>query len=138
VTYQEQPYYQEFRELLKKLIDSVSELKGEKKRLEEENRTLSDELKSVRSELSGARKEIDALNAEVLHGPEEHTGREATSDAGKKTDTQSGPKSFIPAENNTSPSLFDNLTENEKMVLRQQINDLISRIDRHISKTGDA
>lgn len=33
--------------------------------------------------------------------------------------------------------LFSNLNENQKMVLKQQINDVISKLDTHIEGAGD-
>lgn len=129
MTYKDQSYYKEFRDLLNRLQSSVSSLKDEKERLSRENRALSQQLREVRAQLTEAHKEIDELKKEVQEArrtaSEQATGSGISGVEHQKADA-------------ISPSLFDNVSDNEKFVLRQQINELISRIDHHLAKSGDS
>ncbi len=134
---QDQPYYQEFRNLLTRIQSAVTDLKQKNERLADENREFSSELKDVRSQLANANREIDRLNSElaeqaVLKEPGESTSSASEVDSGsasRASDTKSRLSS-------TSPSLFDNLDDNEKIILRQQIIELIARIDKHLNRAG--
>ncbi len=102
MTSQEQPYYQEFRDLLTRIQSAVTDLKAKNERLANENREFSGELKEVRGQLADAHREIDRLNTP------------------------------------SSSSLFDSLDDNGKRILRQQIVELIARIDKHLERAGSS
>ncbi len=125
MTYHDQPYYKEFRDLLTRIQSGVNDLKEDNQRLKEENQAFSNQLKEVRGQLAEARREVDRLNREHAgkkDGPHAHDGVPRTPD----TEETGGP----------SRTLFDTLDENEKRILRQQIIDLIARIDRHLDQSG--
>jgi cell division septum initiation protein DivIVA len=125
VTYHDQPYYKEFRDLLTRIQAGVNDLKEENQRLKEENHTFSNQLKEVRGMLADAQREVDRLQ----------TGQTDTSGKLREHDTASrGPASD--GTGRPSQTLFDSLDENEKRILRQQIIDMIARIDRHLDQSG--
>jgi len=127
VTYHDQPYYKEFRDLLTRIQSGVNDLKEENQRLKEENLAFSSQLKELRGKLAEARRETDQ------HGTNEAVDSakqdEASADHKQHSSTTS------PASN---PSLFDTLDDNEKRILRQQIIDLINRIDKHLDREGSS
>ncbi|MDG5765891.1 hypothetical protein QA596_00340 [Balneolales bacterium ANBcel1] len=147
MTYQDQPYYKEYRDLLKELSGAISTLKADKKRLEEENRDLTGELRAVRSELTEATNLLDSLKSENEHlktaspqtvATERQAEASASADFSGKGTGVAQSLSARDAGSNESPSLFSDLDENEKIILRQQIHDLISRIDHHLAGSGKA
>lgn len=126
MSYHDQPYYKEFRDLLTRIQSAVAELKTEKKRLSEENREFSQELTRVRRQYSEAQSEVERLNDELESASQASAHPAAGSRQVK--DHSSGASGFV--------DLFDGFDDNEKRILRQQILDLIQRIDRHLDKTG--
>jgi len=134
---QDQPYYQEFRDLLARIQSAVTDLKKKNERLADENREFSSELKEVRGQLASANREIDRLNIELAA----QTARKEPGESAKiPSDTGSGfadSDAAAPTRlTSASPSLFDNLDDNEKRILRQQIIELIARIDKHLNRAG--
>ncbi len=140
MSYKDQSYYLEFRELLERLSNGISQLKSEKKQLEEENRLIKSQLENVQQELSEARHEIATLKnradtseteSKTLQSSKsgDHEGTSDLSSAIKATERLKSSKQ--------QPGLFEDLSENDKIALRQQINDLIARIDFHLSKAGE-
>lgn len=133
MTNRNESYYKEFQELLKKLKSKVSEIKSEKQNLLHENRALSKELREVRSQLTQSRKETDELKSQLK------TDAGSASDSGfadymhRKSGNDSGVTPV--SDQQVPPTLFDNLTENEKIVMRQQITELIDRIDKHLTRS---
>jgi len=127
VTYHDQPYYKEFRDLLTRIQSGVNDLKEENQRLKEENLAFSSQLKELRGQLAEARRETEQDRTNEAVGSAEQD--EASADRKQHSSATS------PASN---PSLFDTLDDNEKRILRQQIMDLISRIDKHLDREGSS
>ena len=127
MTYHDQPYYKEFRDLLTRIQSGVNDLKEENQRLKEENLTFSSQLKELRGQLAEARRETELLQKNEAVGS---TGQDEASTDHKKHSTAASPAS--------NPSLFDTLDDNEKRILRQQIIDLINRIDKHLDRDGSS
>jgi len=127
VTYHDQPYYKEFRDLLTRIQSGVNDLKEENQRLKDENLEFSSQLKDVRGQLAEASREMDRLK-------KEQPGK--TADQG--IDPLDTPGAVSGESGPSSPSLFDTLDENERRILRQQIIDLISRIDKHLDRAGSS
>ncbi len=126
MTYHDQPYYKEFRDLLSRIQSGVTELKKENERLSDETRDLSIELKKVRGELAQAQREVDRLNSEREIRADE------SGDSGKETNPDL--KSKYKSSTGATLSLFDELDDNEKRIIRQQIIEMISRIDKHLNR----
>lgn len=132
MTYQEQPYYKEFQNLLGRLQKGVSNLKSENRDLTIENSDLISELRDVRQQLSESRKETDALRKELA----DMKAGALISPAGDSSQTPADRSDGGNGQNESSESLFNHLSENEKIALRQQITELISRIDTHLAKNS--
>jgi len=126
VTYHDQPYYKEFRDLLSRIQSGVTELKKENERLSGENRDLSNELKEVRGELAQAQREVDRLNSE------REVRANESGDSGKEINPML--KSEYKTSTGATLSLFDDLDDKEKRIIRQQIIEMISRIDKHLNR----
>ncbi len=123
MTYHDQPYYKEFSDLLTRIQAGVNDLKEENQRLKEENLAFSSHLKELRGQLAEARREAEMLQKNKAVGD---AGQDEAA-ADRKQHSSEAP----PASN---PSLFDTLDDNEKRILRQQIIDLINRIDKHLDR----
>ncbi|MFO8029719.1 MAG: hypothetical protein R6U28_07645 [Cyclonatronaceae bacterium] len=130
MSYHDQPYYKEFRDLLTRIQSAVAELKTENKRLSEENREFSQELTGVRRKLSEAQNEVERLNDEL-----ESASKPASKSSVHPADDSLEDKDRSPGASRAA-DLFDGFDDNEKRILRQQILDLIQRIDRHLDSAG--
>ncbi|MEX0680633.1 MAG: hypothetical protein WD097_04560 [Balneolales bacterium] len=128
MTYQDQHYYKEFRNLLNKLQSAVSKLKADNKTLRNENLTLSHELREVRTQLANSQKEAERLLSQV-----QQLESLQTQPAPVTHETEE--PADIPGKSVTS-TLFDQLSDNEKITLRQKITELIGRIDKHLANTN--
>ncbi len=125
MNYQDQTYYKEFRTLLNRLQKNVSDIKSENQDLVHENQVLRKKLQEVLTQLTETQKEADRVKKKLL------TQKASGSDKEIKKHPASG---GIQQTDPYSPTLFDNLGDNEKIVLRQQIMELISRIEKHLDK----
>ncbi len=124
MTYHDQPYYKEFRDLLTRIQSGVNDLKEENQRLKEENNAFSNQLKEIRGQLAEASRTVERLRSE-----------QASSTRAVENDAVSG-ASAAGKSGSHSPGLFNSLDENEKRILRQQIIDLIARVDKHLGRSG--
>ncbi|MBP3193728.1 hypothetical protein [Natronogracilivirga saccharolytica] len=144
MSYREESYYKEFRDLLGELKSRLSELKTERTSLKSENRKLSNELKEVRSQLAESgretvrlREELDQLKA----AKEQNESSEISSShstGGEPEQGTSTAHSDVDSNKTTADveqDLFSELGKNEKVVLRQQITELIRRIDKHLERS---
>lgn len=104
VTYKEESYYKEYRILLNRVARAADELKFENEKLLRENTSLSKELREVRALAAELSKEAERLRSELEQRPETQTN-----------------------------SLFEELSDTERIALKQEIGDLIGRIDKHLS-----
>ncbi|TVQ71587.1 MAG: hypothetical protein EA363_05655 [Balneolaceae bacterium] len=127
MTYHDQPYYKEFRDLLTRIQSGVNDLKEENQRLKEENLAFSSQLKELRGKLAEAGRQTDQQRTIEAVGSTEQDG--ATADR-RQHSSATSPTSDL--------SLFDTLDDNGKRILRQQIIDLIERIDKHLDREGSA
>ncbi len=134
MTYKDQPYYKEYRDLLNRLREQVAELKAEKENYQRENRVLTEQLREVRSQLAESRQEIEKLKEELKtdrHFRPENQASSTGTDAPRPNSTDK----YHPDD--PAPSLFDNLSDTQKIALRQQITELITRIDHHLTRSGN-
>ncbi len=136
MTYRDQSYYKEFQELLSRLQSGLSYLKNEKRQLAGENETLIRELREVRIQLAKANRKIDELNTELSRQPESNPVPDTLSGVVNQ-DNKDGDNPAAGARNQDEsvPTLFDNPSNNERIVLRQQITELIYKIDRHLTES---
>ncbi len=123
MTYHDQPYYKEFRDLLTRIQSGVNDLKEENQDLKEENVSFSSQLKELRGELAKVRKENELLKK----------NESSRSAANVESSADHKEHSFV-SSHASNPSLFSTLDDNEKRILRQQIVDLINRIDLHLDR----
>ncbi len=135
MTSHDQQYYQEFRDLLTRIQSAVSDLKEKNERLSIENREFSSELKDVRGQLTDAHREIDRLNSELAEkSTEKNVPDPPAVQPGLDTEPTEPAHGVDSGSASAFPTLFDSLDDNEKRILRQQIIELIARIDKHLDR----
>lgn len=128
MTTQDKPYYKEFLELLGKVRAQISALQTDNQRLRDETRLANIQINQLEKQLSDASEQIENLKDQLAEaspviGPADQ--EELSND--KAATKHRGPY---------TPSLFDTMDDNERMILRQQISELITIIDKHTGRIG--
>jgi regulator of replication initiation timing len=137
VIYRDQPYYKEFRDLLTRLRSGLSHLKHENRQLADENESLSQELREVRTQLADAKREVEKQKEFASQKPVPGSGPGVISDNDAHIhEDDSASIRDGRSESTEIPSLFVHLSDSEKIAMRQQITELIQKIDRHLAESG--
>ena len=128
MTTQDKPYYKEFLQLLGEVRSQISTLQTDNQRYREENRLADIKINQLQQQLADAAGQIDSLKIQLS----EVSSKTGAADQEGFSNNRNTMKSPVPY----APSLFDTLDDNDRMILRQQITELINRIDKHTNRSG--
>lgn len=128
MTTRDKPYYKEFLQLLGKVRSQISALETDNQRYREKSQLADIKINQLQKQLADAAEQIDNLKIQ-LTGLSSKTGATDQEESTNNRTSQKHPGLY-------APTLFDTLDDNEKMILRQQITELITRIDKHTNRTG--